>query len=186
MRRFRTLRWAPYPARLGAIPLALVVIVGAIAVGWIISSAIPLEGRARVVDGDTLSVGDARVRLTGIDAPELDQTCGEGGTAWACGQAARSFLDRIAGDTDVSCRRSGRDRYGRTLATCSVAGRDIGKAIVDAGWAVADLSYGLDQAEAQAQKRGIWSGPFVMPADWRRSHSNDTPSFWEWLHGWFQ
>jgi endonuclease YncB( thermonuclease family) len=49
-----------------------------------------VEGRARVVDGDTLEVGGRKVRLFGIDAPELDQTCDAEGQLWACGAEARA------------------------------------------------------------------------------------------------
>lgn len=52
-----------------------------------------LQGEARAIDGDTLQVGDTRLRLHGIDAPELRQTCEDSaGEAWACGRRAASEL----------------------------------------------------------------------------------------------
>lgn len=56
-----------------------------------------VSGAARVVDGDTLVIGDTRVRLLGIDAPEMAQSCtaagGGGGGTYACGVAAKEALD---------------------------------------------------------------------------------------------
>jgi endonuclease YncB( thermonuclease family) len=51
-------------------------------------------GIPRVVDGDTLTIGAAKIRLQGIDAPETDQVClHAGGQQWTCGLEAR---DRLA------------------------------------------------------------------------------------------
>lgn len=132
-----------------------------------------LEGRARVTDGDTIRLGDDRIRLKGIDAPEMDQSCSRDGRSYRCGDTARrALVDMVAGAT-VQCRSSGRDRYRRILARCTVNGSDIGARMVEEGWAV---SYGRDyeRQERQARDRGlgIWAGPFERPQEWRRSRAN--------------
>ena len=145
-----------------------------------------LSGRAEIVDGDTLRIGATRIRLTGLDAPELDQICaGASGSEWSCGMEAKSFAVGAAGHGPVTCLRSGRDRYGRALAKCAVGGGDLGQAIVAAGWAVADRDYVGEEAAARDAKRGIWAGTFIAPAEWRRSHGADRPGFWEAIRAWF-
>ncbi|MGF9759764.1 thermonuclease family protein [Microvirga sp. 0TCS3.31] len=131
-----------------------------------------LEGRAQVTDGDTIRIGEARIRLKGIDAPEMVQRCSKDGRSYACGVSARrALIDLVSGET-VRCRAAGRDRYQRILARCTVNGTDIGTHMVESGWAV---SYGrdYDAEEACAQERGvgICEGEFERPQDWRREHS---------------
>jgi endonuclease YncB( thermonuclease family) len=131
-----------------------------------------LEGRAQVTDGDTIRIGEARIRLRGIDAPEMEQRCSRAGRSYACGETARqALIDLVSGKT-VRCRAAGRDRYQRILARCTVNGNDIGTQMVESGWAV---SYGRDYAaeEARAQERGagLWDGAFERPQDWRRHRS---------------
>lgn len=88
-----------------------------------------LIGTAEVVDGDTLRLGAARVRLAGIDAPERGHPQG---------RAASAFLRaRLDGET-VACQDQGADRWGRVVARCVVAdGEDLGLALLAAGHAAA-------------------------------------------------
>jgi len=70
--------------------------------------------------------------------------------------------------------RGNRDRYGRTVATCSVNSQDIGSAMVRSGWALdyerySKGAYAAEQIEAEQHQRGLWSGSFVPPWEWRRS-----------------
>ena len=70
-----------------------------------------LTGLAHAIDGDTLLVGGIRVRLEGIDAPEVDQTCTTArGTVWECGAAAHKVLARLVGNDLVSCEERGLDK----------------------------------------------------------------------------
>jgi len=154
---------------------------------WFDGTASPLSGRAQVTDGDTLRLAGQRVRLTGLDAPELEQTCIDAdGREWSCGAEARVFLAELLKGKEVSCRRSGRDAYRRVLASCIADGQDVGTRIVGAGWAVAEFGYGPEQGEARAARRGIWSGSFATPVEWRHSHGIGTPTVWEWIRSWFQ
>ena len=127
---------------------------------------------ATAIDGDSLRVGGQEIRLIGIDAPELAQTCGaEHGGVWACGREAHAHLRSLVSRGAVDCFTRSKDQYGRTLATCSAVGvADIGRAMVRTGLAVNFMSGGYQAAEAEArtEKRGIWRGAFERPQDWRR------------------
>lgn len=128
------------------------------------------QGTARVNDGDTITLGQERVRLRGIDAPEYTQTCVRNGADYACGRQARQALvDLIAGRA-VSCAGWRRDRYGRLLGDCRSGDIDLNRALVAAGWAVAYGGYEVEEAKARAAKAGIWAGSFDRPQDWRRTH----------------
>ena len=131
-----------------------------------------LEGRAQVTDGDTIRIGEARIRLKGIDAPEMEQRCSRAGRSYACGETARrALIDLVSGET-VRCRAAGRDRYRRILAQCTVNGKDIGTQMVESGWAVSyGRDYDAEEAHAQERRVGLWEGEFERPQDWRREHS---------------
>lgn len=133
-----------------------------------------IVGRASVPDGDSLIIGRKRIRLIGIDAPERDQNCGEGAATWPCGRQAGAHLGRLIGAAPVACAYFERDRYGRYLAACTVAGRDLGDAMVRDGFAVdLDGRYSGAQGEARSARRGLWRGPFVRPAVWRRQNPRE-------------
>ncbi len=124
-----------------------------------------------MIDGDTIDVAGERVRLFGIDAPELGQPCRIDGRTIDCGQwASRAVRDTFGGQL-ARCDDRGTDRYGRTIARCTVGGRDIGGEIVRAGFAEAFRRYSLDyvdeEKEAIVGKRGIWRTEMARPADFR-------------------
>jgi endonuclease YncB( thermonuclease family) len=129
---------------------------------------------ATAIDGDSLRRGTEEMRLLGIDAPELHQTChDERGRSWACGREAQAQLRTLLARGTVDCRANGRDRYGRALARCSAQGvTDVAEAMVRTGYAVDFMNggYGSAEAEARAARRGIWRGDFERPADYRRRH----------------
>lgn len=131
----------------------------------------------RVIDGDTLHTGNERIRLAGIDAPELPQTCRDGqAREWSCGQAAKERLAALVSQGGVTCSPRGQDRYGRTLAVCSAGTiADIGAALVGEGYALNYNRYTSDYAAAEsgarAARRGVWQGGFERPETWRRRHS---------------
>jgi endonuclease YncB( thermonuclease family) len=133
-----------------------------------------LAGIARVIDGDTIEIAGRHVRLEGIDAPEIAQTCGRWliGT-WPCGKAAGDALEKLIGGATVSCGSHGLDKYGRTLGVCFVAGRDINAEMVREGYAWAFIrystSYVQEEAEARALRVGIWQGE-AEPAWEFRAH----------------
>ncbi len=130
-----------------------------------------LIGRATIIDGDTLDIAGARIRLNGIDAPEKAQLCESGAAAWACGANATRALASATQGGEVTCRGDRRDRYGRLLAVCYVKGIDLNAQMVRDGWALAYRRYSLDyvgeEAEARAAGRGMWRGQFIEPWEWR-------------------
>jgi len=122
-----------------------------------------LAGTARVIDGDTIEIAGRHVRLEGIDAPEIAQTCGRRlfGT-WACGKAAGAALEKLVSGQNVACESRGIDKYDRMLGVCFAAGRDINAEMVREGFAWAFVkysqSYVREETEARAQHLGIWQG----------------------------
>jgi endonuclease YncB( thermonuclease family) len=128
------------------------------------------EGSAIVNDGDSLTLGTERIRMRGIDAPEYQQICRKDGADYACGRLARQALVRLISGNPVTCSGWQRDRYGRLLGDCKAGGKDLNRAQVEAGWAIAYGDYETEQAVARAGKAGIWAGTFDQPQDWRESH----------------
>ena len=128
------------------------------------------QGMARVNDGDTVTLGQERIRLRGIDAPEYTQTCRRNGADYACGRQARQALVDLIGGRQVSCTGWQRDRYGRLLGDCRAGDVDLNSALVAAGWAVAYGGYEAEEGKARAARAGIWAGAFDRPQDWRRAH----------------
>jgi endonuclease YncB( thermonuclease family) len=127
-----------------------------------------------VVDGDSFVVGARKLRLDGIDAPELKQTCKDSqNVEWPCGRVSRAALEKLLLQPGLSCIAAAQDRYGRSVATCrSTSTPDIAAAQVGDGMAVTHefngmRDYGSEEDAARAQKRGIWRGAFDRPEDWR-------------------
>lgn len=124
------------------------------------------------MDGDAVEIAGTKIRLNGIDAPETDQVCLDArGRRWTCGVAARVALVQHAGTAAWSCRATDTDRYGRTVASCTVAGEDVNRWMVRAGWALAFVRYSRayegDEDAAREARAGLWAGVFIAPWDWR-------------------
>lgn len=137
-----------------------------------------IHGEARIVDGDTVEIHDKKIRLDGIDAPETDQLCLDAkGEKWACGIGARESLSAFSMDRPWSCDVSGKDRYDRFLASCSIAETNINQWMVRHGWALAFVKYSsryiAEETSARDAQAGLWSGAFIAPWDWR-ARSNHT------------
>ncbi len=134
--------------------------------------AAEVSGRIVVIDGDTLEVGGTRVRLHGIDAPELGQPCeAESGTRWDCGAwVAGEVANRYAG-AQARCAERDVDRYGRIVARCGVGGTDIAEDLVLDGLAFAyrryTMEYDLAEKRAAVRGAGLWSTRMEAPAAFR-------------------
>ncbi len=131
-----------------------------------------ITGKARVIDGHTFEVAGQRIRLHGIHAPALDQTCQWPNRTIRCGTLAKLALMDLTTGTDVVCKPRDRDADGRVVAVCFAGGFDIGRNMVHTGWALAyrrqSTAYMDTEASAREAKRGMWRGTFVAPWDWRR------------------
>jgi endonuclease YncB( thermonuclease family) len=133
------------------------------------------SGAARAIDGDTLAIGDVRVRLEGIDAPEAAQRCGRRwlGT-WECGRAATARLSELIDRQEVRCDSHGHDSYGRVLGVCFVGSQEINAVLVREGLAWAFLKYSrrYEQIEAEARvlRVGIWQGETEPAWSYRQRH----------------
>ena len=138
-----------------------------------------IVGKARVIDGDTITINNAKIRFSGIDAPEKHyygqtQFCKGPKGVWACGKKASTKLKQLINGQEVQCTDEGKDRYGRTLSICYANGVDLQAEMVRSGMAVAYLRYSNryenEMLEAMIAQVGIWSGQFEEPELWRRQH----------------
>ena len=133
-----------------------------------------VTGKPRVVDGDTIHIGKTKIRLHGIDAPEMKQTCRTSeGKEQMCGVLAKQALERLVKGQDVTCKGDTRDRYKRLLAVCYVGPLNINKQMVVDGWAMAYRKYSTDYVRvetfAKSRREGLWRGEFVPPWEWRQN-----------------
>lgn len=135
------------------------------------ASAQEWRGAARVVDGDTVIIGGTRLRLISLDAPESNQTCRNAQQVeYDCGRSATLALAGLIGGRPIGCSGDKRDRYGRPLVVCMVGAVNLNAELVRSGWAISFLGreYEQEEAEARAAKRGLWTGTFLTPQEWRR------------------
>jgi endonuclease YncB( thermonuclease family) len=128
-----------------------------------------LIGQASIIDGDTLEIHGNRIRLWGVDAPETTQLCrGEDSEQYQCGAQAANDLDAFIARRPVNCNPISLDRYGRTVATCTVGGTDLGAWLVRNGLALdwpeySKGRYDAAQSDAERAGRGMWKGSYVEP-----------------------
>ena len=127
-----------------------------------------------VIDGDTIGWTEGvNLRLQGIDAPEMDQTCIRHGTLYPCGEEAKQALVDFVAEGEFICRRhkNRRDRYGRYIGICWIDGVDVNYLMVRSGWALAYRKYSTVYVEAEEkakeEKLGMWAGEFTEPWEWR-------------------
>jgi endonuclease YncB( thermonuclease family) len=136
------------------------------------ADAADVSGTPKIREGDQIQIGNARIRLAGIDAPSVDQLClNTKGERWTCGVAARDELIHHAGNKNWTCHVSQAERRGRQVAKCEVGGEDIQKWMVRNGWALSyarvSHDYDGDEKAAREAKAGMWKGAFIAPWDWR-------------------
>lgn len=137
------------------------------------ASSDPIEGQASVIDGDTIEIHGQRIRLAGIDAPESDQLCRDADSNhYRCGQKAANDLAAFIDRRPVTCIEVDRDRYQRSVAVCTVGGVDMADWLVRGGLALdwprySNGDYAVAQADAERGSKGMWSGSFVKPWDYR-------------------
>jgi ATP-dependent hsl protease ATP-binding subunit hslU len=135
----------------------------------IASPLFALSGKVvSIHDGDTITVlqdkQQVKVRLFGIDAPELKQPYGK--------KSKRFLANLIAGEV-VEVEENGKDRYKRTIGTFYLNGKDINAQMVENGyaWAYRKFSkkYTAQESKARKQGLGLWRDKEpISPWEWRK------------------
>tara|TARA_B110000196_G_scaffold132769_1_gene114973 strand:- start:162 stop:701 length:540 start_codon:yes stop_codon:yes gene_type:complete len=143
-----------------------------------------VSGKASIIDGDTIRINKKKIRLYGIDAPELKQTCG-----WlsrGCGEESKWILEQILKNEIITCFYKQKDKYGRIIGICYVGELDhipilmlspqfeINGVMVNMGLAIAYKRYSNRyiklEDDAKKNKRGVWKGKFEKPEEWRKKN----------------
>lgn len=132
-----------------------------------------IAGIPEVESGDILQLDDRRVRLYGVDAPEMGQTCqNRRGVEYDCGMAARNLLDRLIAGREVECTLFSEALGNLWPGRCTLNGGDIAATMVIMGYAFvyrgASTRYVDAQSLAQTMERGLWSGrQWIYPWEYR-------------------
>ena len=125
-----------------------------------------------VTDGDTIRIDGERIRFSGIDAPELKQTCLYQDIEFQCGEFSKNLLIEKIANQNINCVRESTDQYGRTLAECFIGQESLSRFLVRAGYAFAYRKYSKKfiKDEEYAMKKGIgmWRTDFLFPWDFRK------------------
>ena len=127
----------------------------------------------KIIDGDTIIINKEKIRFSGIDTPELKQTCQKNNKIYHCGLKAKKILIKKIGKNVPKCIKEGKDIYKRTLAECFVNGKSLSTFLVRNGYAFAYRKYSKkfikDEEFAKANNLGMWSMKFQYPWEYRKS-----------------
>ena len=128
----------------------------------------------KIIDGDTIHLDGEKIRFTGVDTPELRQTCIKNGVRDFCGVTAKLILINKIANNKVKCIREGKDQYKRTLAECFVNNESLSSYLVRSGYAFAYRKYSKkfvrDEDYAKTNQIGMWSMKFEYPWDYRKNN----------------
>jgi len=143
-----------------------------------------IYGTPKIIDGDTVHINNKKIRLEGIDAPEIKQQCKKPFLQissligfqfikkYSCGVTSKKKLIKKIDNSKIRCISSSKDRYKRYLATCYKEKINLNKWMVRNGFAVAYKRYSNDYVRdedfAKENKLGLWEGSFTMPEKWRK------------------
>ncbi len=132
----------------------------------------PVVGKGTAKEGDIVTINGQDFRLDGIDAPDVGQKCKNvKGTEYDCFELSRRMLERILNNDEITCTPRKEQGKPPQLATCKVRGVDIGRAMVQLGYALAyralTPAYAADEALASSYRRGMWAGRVEAPWEWR-------------------
>ena len=126
----------------------------------------------KVIDGDTIKIGNEKIRFGGIDAPELKQICFKNEEKISCGILVKNVLKKKIGKETPKCISEGKDVYKRTIAECFINGESLSKFLVGNGYAFAYRKYSRkfikDERFAKKNKLGLWSMKFIFPWEFRK------------------
>ena len=140
-----------------------------------------IEGKALVVDGDTIKINGEKIRFSGIDAPESnyrgkEQICFKGETKITCGKLSKDFLIQKINNLKVTCEIEAKpDRYKRKLGECFVNNKSLSRILVKNGYAFdytkySKKKYSKEQEYAKANNLGLWAMKFEYPWIFRRNN----------------
>ena len=126
----------------------------------------------RIVDGDTIHLNGKKIRFSGIDAPELKQSCIKNDVIYTCGITAKEILIDKISNNKVECISEGEDQYKRTLAECFINEESLSSYLVRSGYAFAYRKYSKkfipDEDYAKTNQIGMWSMKFDYPWNYRK------------------
>ena len=141
-------------------------------------------GISKVIDGDTVHINNFKIRLEGIDAPEMRQKCKKeflkiSSTIgfifykdYNCGEVSKKKLKDKIKESEIKCISSSKDRYKRHIATCFKGQTNLNQWMVRNGYAIAYRRYNKkyipDEDFAKENKLGLWKGKFMDPEKWRK------------------
>ena len=132
------------------------------------------SSKVKIVDGDTIYLKNEKIRFSGIDTPEIKQTCNKNNETIKCGIQAKELLINKIGNNKVKCVKNGIDKYNRILAECFVNNQSLSKYLVREGYAFAYRKYSTkyvqDEDYAKKNKKGMWAMTFEYPWDYRRKN----------------
>ena len=140
-----------------------------------------IEGLAIITDGDTIKISNQKIRLFGIDAPEMKQKCKKPfiSISFLTLNKAKELLitnklKKKIFNKEISCVVTNKDRYGRFIGECFYKNMNINSWMVQNGYALAYLKYSKkfqnQELIAKKNKLGIWQ--FEKPWDWRKKNRN--------------
>ena len=128
----------------------------------------------KIIDGDTIHLNGEKIRFSGIDTPEIKQTCTKNNETINCGIQAKELLVEIIANNKIICIREGSDQYKRILAECFVNDLSLSSYLVKNGYAFAYRKYSkkfiADEDFAKSNILGMWSMKFEYPWDWRKNN----------------
>ena len=128
--------------------------------------------KIKVIDGDTIHLGNKKIRFSGIDAPEKNQTCNLNGEIIYCGIIAKKKLEEKISNNIVKCIKEGSDWYKRIIAECFVNDESLSSFLVRSGYAFAYKKYSNkfieDEKFAKSNKLGLWKTVFEYPWKFRK------------------
>ncbi len=130
------------------------------------------QEKVYIVDGDTIHIGSNKYRFSGIDTPEMKQTCSKDNKIIMCGVLAKDSLIQKINNRPVLCKQETIDRYKRIVAECFVNNESLSTYLVRNGYAFAYRKYSKkfieDEQYAKENKLGLWSMTFEYPWEYRR------------------
>ncbi len=119
-----------------------------------------ISGNAQAVDAGTIEINGERIRLHGIETPDIDLICDWSGKPVECGAIAKAALMDLITGTAVTCELTGARVQDSVVAVCQAQGFDLSANMVHTGWAFANREvtdiYVAIEEKAKAARRGFW------------------------------